>query len=607
MLKITLGEMLKRFRIEKGLDAKLICKGLCSPAMMTHFEKGRKVPDILLFEYLLERMGVSPELFSVMVSKELYEYFEWKILVCDAIENEQWDEIERLLAVQSSAQKKSEHKIEVQFYLYTNAICEGIKGNYIQATEMLKEAAQQTILNTQEINEEKVLLSALEIHIMILYMYYGFQGKVLSIKEAEVLFTTLERYIYNGKMDTSQKAKVYSKLISVGLPILHASISDERQMELCKTAFELLCSGKKFHNIVELFELYVPLLEKYNCPEKDFYIKQQEVFRDICGVKNAEDVARPEQFVNSKSKYYIINEFLYSKRKEQGLTQEEVIENICEPETYSRVENGKRAPSRKNMQALAERLDMNWCYYRGEIDTDDLEVFELRRSQRLANIDGDRQLCLSILSKMEERLDMTSVINMQYIKGNQCITEWRLGILSDEEAYNKMINLFRLTQKGNVDTSQIVYYSQTEIEMVAYMAQILRKMNQPKKGIDMIQTILKQVQNSRITITCQWNGFSFALRVLSALYFDIEEYEMVVKISEYVKMEEVKRREGASLPLIFDAIADGFEHISAQYSKDYKKLYRYTYYVADFFSIKKVLKPSKKFYEEHFGEAIKWY
>lgn len=129
--------------------------------------------------------------------------------------------------------------------------------------------------------------------------------------------------------------------------------------------------------------------------------------------------------------------------------------------------------------------------------------------------------------------------------------------------------------------------------MVAYMAQILRKMNQPKKGIDMIQTILKQVQNSRITITCQWNGFSFALRVLSALYFDIEEYEMVVKISEYVKMEEVKRREGASLPLIFDAIADGFEHISAQYSKDYKKLYRYTYYVADFFSIKKVLKPSK--------------
>ena len=68
MLKITLGEMLKRFRIEKGLEAGQVCKGLCSNTLMSHFEQGRKVPDTLLFQYMMERMGVSPELFSVMVS-----------------------------------------------------------------------------------------------------------------------------------------------------------------------------------------------------------------------------------------------------------------------------------------------------------------------------------------------------------------------------------------------------------------------------------------------------------------------------------------------------------------------------------------------------------
>ena len=63
MLKITLGEMLKRFRIEKGVEARQICEGLCSQGMMSLYEKGKNVPDSLLFECMMERMGVSPELF----------------------------------------------------------------------------------------------------------------------------------------------------------------------------------------------------------------------------------------------------------------------------------------------------------------------------------------------------------------------------------------------------------------------------------------------------------------------------------------------------------------------------------------------------------------
>ena len=58
------------------------------------------------------------------------------------------------------------------------------------------------------------------------------------------------------------------------------------------------------------------------------------------------------------------------------------------------MESGKRKPSRKNFHALAQKLDINWCYYRGELDTADLEVFELRKRQRVANIKGRRQECL---------------------------------------------------------------------------------------------------------------------------------------------------------------------------------------------------------------------
>lgn len=72
-------------------------------------------------------------------------------------------------------------------------------------------------------------------------------------------------------------------------------------------------------------------------------------------------------------------------------------------------------------------------------------MFELRRLQRLANIDGKRQLCLDILLEMEKRLDMTSVINIQYIKGNQYMAEYRMGKLSNEDAYIRMKDLLKLT------------------------------------------------------------------------------------------------------------------------------------------------------------------
>lgn len=37
-MKLTLGEMLYRFQIERGLLAQEICAGLCSPSNMSYYE-----------------------------------------------------------------------------------------------------------------------------------------------------------------------------------------------------------------------------------------------------------------------------------------------------------------------------------------------------------------------------------------------------------------------------------------------------------------------------------------------------------------------------------------------------------------------------------------
>ena len=201
MLKITLGEMLKRFRIEKGVEARQVCEGLCSTSMMSHFENERKVPDPILFEYMMERMGVSSELFSIMVSKEEYEYYTWKEQVTESIADRKSEKLEELLTSKVAQTTYCNNKLEQQFLLYATAIYCGMNREHAKALEMLENAAKQTISDMDEIGNEKMLLSTVELHILMLYLYYGVVGEVLDIQRGMVLFRALEKYVESEKIE----------------------------------------------------------------------------------------------------------------------------------------------------------------------------------------------------------------------------------------------------------------------------------------------------------------------------------------------------------------------------------------------------------------------
>lgn len=161
--------------------------------------------------------------------------------------------------------------------------------------------------------------------------------------------------------------------------------------------------------------------------------------------------------------------------------------------------------------------------------------------------------------------------------------------------------------KETNDASRLVYYSQTEMEIVAHLAQLYSKCGKYNEGIELIETIVKQMENSKLKYEDQWNGFSILFRVLAGLYFSIGKYDQSIQISEYVKRNMLRRKDGANLYEVLDEIADNFEHKGKQYSEEYKKLYRYTYYVADFYGVREAIIFAKKYYEEKFDLNIRWY
>lgn len=606
-MKVTLGELIKRFRTERGMSAREISDGLCATSVMSEYENDVKVPDSVLFCYVMERMGVVPEEFAIMVSEQEYTYHYWKEQVLDVIEAEKWDEIEKLVVFGEQKYSDNNQKLEKQFLCYVEAVFEAkIRGDYAKAADYMQEAIGYTMNDINEFDKIKVAYGATEICFMILYLYYGVLSKRIHAIEGKRLFDKLERYIREKKGEGRERSKVYPKLICVGIHVLSEVMSEEEKLHLCRYAIDMLRERKDMYDISELLRIYLSLIPETEYKEIAYYTKHLEVFDDLQKRAEMDSQFRPELLYTQTAKIYVLEEYLRSKRKEKGFTQEKLSEGICEPETYSRIENGKQVPKKKKYYALADKLGIGWGYFRGELYTDDVTMYSLKRRHRVAALEERYADSLAILEEMEKGLDMENPMNYQYVKTNQIKMKYRLGEMTPDEVYAALTDLLSLTKKLDFSFKELVYYTQTEVETITYMAQMLRAMNRNEEGIRLIEDMLEQMERSRLKIMQQGTGIIFALKVLSGLYFELGNYEKSMEILGTVFQITMRIYVAGTVPAILDAYADDLEHMGSQYSHVYKLLYRQSYYVADFFGNANVANFMKKYYEESFGE-IAWY
>ena len=284
-MKLTLGETLYRLRIERNIAAKQICEGLCDEASLSRARDEARAMDALLFEFIVGRMGATSEEFTLMVTECEYYYLEWQNQVYGAIEAANWIDLEELLKMNIKGKAWINEKLQKQFYHYANAIYLGAVERYAEAYEELKLAREKTILK-KSVQEKNTYLNAMELHILILFVFYGVKSQCMDAEKAYSVFNYLDE-----------------------------SISETEKKELCEKAIHLSRENKTFHDITELFRIYIPLLEKSSSEELAFYKKQYEVFCDLLQSENIDIGFRPEVFGTRKPKVYMIHDYLSSRRK----------------------------------------------------------------------------------------------------------------------------------------------------------------------------------------------------------------------------------------------------------------------------------------------------
>ena len=601
-----IGNLVKEIRSEKNITRGALAYGLCDESSIAYFENGKRKLDNLLMQRIFDRIGIEADEFAFMLTEEEYAYFVWKEDVFHAMEDQAWDELEALLADKKSAiQIIYNEKIQYQYYYKMRAILEVEKyQNYKSAVAFLRKAIVQTMpdIFTKEWN--KLCLGEQELHILLVYLYYGAKIEAFEEEEQERFYCKLANYITKTHMEEKKLAKLYSKLVCVWMNITEVPFLERKK--LCETAIELLQETRRLYDILEVLRFYVEILEAENAENIVYYRKHYENFKEIFYDAQIACGFRPELLVGRWEKLFLITEYLYSARMAKGMTQEEVCFGICEPETYSRIETGKHVPVKTNLYRLTERLGISWSFYRGEIEVGSLETYRLYQLLKKCSNRERNEESLKRLEELKLLLDMTNPMNIQYVEFERIIAERRLGRIDEEEAYRRLKDALMLTTSLPVE-NQFRYYSQTELEILAEMGKMLYLQKNYEKGILLLESVVQNQRNGKIRCEYQWNGFEYVIRVLADLYFGIQRYEEANDIEKYVMRINLNQREAICLPHLLDAVADNYEHIGEQYSKIYKKMYCQTYYVADFFKFENIYPFAKKLYEERFDPNINWY
>lgn len=185
----------------------------------------------------------------------------------------------------------------------------------------------------------------------------------------------------------------------------------------------------------------------------------------------------------------LIGEAIKRRRLELGLTQEKLCEEICEPITISRLENGRQSPSRNLVNALLERLDMPSDRYYALVSKDELETEDLQakivywdiRFEQTQDAQA-RAEAQKIHEALQRKMKPDDRISRQLLLRSETILGKEDGPYTPEEKQEMLFRAIRLTvPKFDLSHLEDGFYTANEIKIINQLALNYERLgNQPE-------------------------------------------------------------------------------------------------------------------------------
>lgn len=487
---LNIGRLLYGIRTKYEMNVKDICRGICSPSSYCMYENGEIVPDILLVNMFLDRMGFGILGLTAYISEKEVVYFKWKESTRACIRNENYKKLVMLLEHMPTGNVSLNKKIREQYAWFIKGIvAEKDTADLKKATECYEKALECTcgfLIKSQKIEGT---FSVREIHIYAIYL--NLLCKVNPKEKEEVIsrFYQLMQYVNVHYVEEQQKVKIYPLLVCLWGNLVIEGKDTECSFEIFEKTLELLRKQKSLYCLLEIMRLHilVGLKEKRDMSKEQEDIKILQSFFEEFGYQAQSQIYVPQA---NEIMLEHVGQYLSTERKKVNYTQEKISDGICSVESYSRIENGRK-PTRNNYKALTEKIGTENRYYIELVNTGNIDALLLRREISYELFMEKNERLPELLEELKTVLGEKEVAkNRQYLEFVQVSIEENTG----RKTWNQCCDMFRNILSYTMNEKEIGkkrhVYTMLEINLIDHISVCMAKDGKSEEAMHLIKAFL---------------------------------------------------------------------------------------------------------------------
>ena len=487
---LNIGRLLYGIRTKYEMNVKDICRGICSPSSYCMYENGEIVPDILLVNMFLDRMGFGILGLTAYISEKEVVYFKWKESTRACIRNENYKKLVMLLEHMPTGNVSLNKKIREQYAWFIKGIvAEKDTADLKKATECYEKALECTcgfLIKSQKIEGT---FSVREIHIYAIYL--NLLCKVNPKEKEEVIsrFYQLMQYVNVHYVEEQQKVRIYPLLVCLWGNLVIEGKDTEGSFEIFEKTLELLRKQKSLYCLLEIMRLHilVGLKEKRDMSKEQEDIKILQSFFEEFGYQAQSQIYVPQA---NEIMLEHVGQYLSTERKKVNYTQEKISDGICSVESYSRIENGRK-PTRNNYKALTEKIGTENRYYIELVNTGNIDALLLRREISYELFMEKNERLPELLEELKTVLGEKEVAkNRQYLEFVQVSIEENTG----RKTWNQCCDMFRNILSYTMNEKEIGkkrhVYTMLEINIIDHISVFMAKDGKSEEAMHLIKAFL---------------------------------------------------------------------------------------------------------------------
>lgn len=449
--KNGIGMLIFQLREQENITEEELSAGLCSLGEFRKIEMEGKVIEKTLLDALLGRMGRAADNFSIVLEKEQYRLYELQNQIREAYfikDFKLWEKRMEELKEKIS----EENRCDYQFYCKMKFLVDMYFGKDLNKnfSEMEKELIEIIKITIPQFVIERVFeyyLCSEEIGLCCvlaaLYLKYEERNK------AKLLLENLIACIEKRYKGTEEKVRVYPQVAMLLFQTYDVKIENQKWVSLCKNTIDLLAENGVLIWMEKLLQYYkIGLEEKVERGQRKFTKLEELIYQNVsCGLDSIKelnleygifyDVREIVVLQNEYDEVYLLQEMILDYRKRTNKRQSQLGEAIgVEPETVSRYERGKKKPSWKKYQILAEEIGMPQDRYGVCLPVENYILYERIRQVERFLFRQEAVNAEQLYLEIEPLIPKERPENKQYCMRTKALLDYFLhGLTGEEKLY----------------------------------------------------------------------------------------------------------------------------------------------------------------------------